>query len=589
MREGTPSVTARRVAAYRLGFERLEVPFGDPSADERLARDVADSQQFQPNERMARYLRGRTAFFDRVVVGAMERNVSQVAAIGAGYDGRSLRYGKRGVRWFEVDHPDTQADKRLRLGRLEIDTSQVTFVGIDLAAASVGAALIDTGWDPDGPSLMLCEGLAVYLDATVLEALLEDLRAVATAGTRLAMSSPPAATTPADLARRERFRTAIDAVGEPARNSLTSEQVGSMLVRARWRKVDLSERAQRAGFVVATPVWEPAVGDAPPTASRVGRFHERIYHRSGMEGLSGHLAATYAIAVTGLQQLDLGVFRVERRDGPDWIARVFPAARPIEAGRGDAEILLYLEEAGFPAERCPHPEPVTTYRGQAVLVTERAAGRTPEATPTTFRLLGDLVGRLHVLPSMPAAGARPGGGWHHLVLQGDPREELAAAHSLLDDAAARVPASQGTLYEALRSELSRGDACDDLPKALIHPDCVPANLVGSSRGDPLLVDWTGAGRGSRLWSLAFLLWAAGARNLECAEAVAAGYRRHVRVEPAELDRLASAVATRPLVFGCWAFSTGRAQLHDVAGRLPTIRARARVIAERACAALDTPD
>jgi hypothetical protein len=32
MLEGAPSLTARRVAAYRLQFERLAAPFGDAAA-----------------------------------------------------------------------------------------------------------------------------------------------------------------------------------------------------------------------------------------------------------------------------------------------------------------------------------------------------------------------------------------------------------------------------------------------------------------------------------------------------------------------------------------------------------------------------
>jgi len=68
-----PSSTARRVASYRLRFERVAAPYGDPSSDDRLARDVAGGEQFEPSPGMDRYLRARTAFFDRVVVGAIGR------------------------------------------------------------------------------------------------------------------------------------------------------------------------------------------------------------------------------------------------------------------------------------------------------------------------------------------------------------------------------------------------------------------------------------------------------------------------------------------------------------------------------------
>lgn len=110
----------QHVAAYRLAFERLPAPLGDPESDERLAPDLVAGFNFEPEERMAGYLRVRTSFFDRVVLKALERRTTQVAAIGAGYDGRALRCAEPGVRWFEVDHPVTQRDKRQRLQRLAI-------------------------------------------------------------------------------------------------------------------------------------------------------------------------------------------------------------------------------------------------------------------------------------------------------------------------------------------------------------------------------------------------------------------------------------------------------------------------------------
>ena len=173
MRDGVASVTAARVAAYRLAFERHPFPSGDPAADERLAADVAAGLgDFQPSERMGRYLAARTRFFDRVAVGAIERGVAQLVVIGAGYDGRSLRYARPGVGWFEVDHPDTQADKRARLRPLGIDAARVAFVGFDLRERGLARALVAAGVEPDAPAQLLCEGVAVYLEPAVLEMML---------------------------------------------------------------------------------------------------------------------------------------------------------------------------------------------------------------------------------------------------------------------------------------------------------------------------------------------------------------------------------------------------------------------------------
>ncbi len=254
MRSGSPSRTAQRVAAYRLGFDRLPAPDGDPSSDEALARDVAGQLEFRADGPMARYLRGRTAFFDRVVVNALERDVAQVATLGAGYDGRALRYAKPGVRWWEVDHPDTQADKRSRIRRLGLVDDDVTYVGCDLEAKGVAAALTESRFDPDAPALFLCEGVVVYLDPDGFATLLSELRTLATPGTRLAVSLSVDKTSHAVGARSRRLHAAVAALGEPAKNSITLADAMDTLARSRWRAVETSERSQRAGLVMLAPL-----------------------------------------------------------------------------------------------------------------------------------------------------------------------------------------------------------------------------------------------------------------------------------------------------------------------------------------------
>jgi Ser/Thr protein kinase RdoA (MazF antagonist) len=133
----------------------------------------------------------------------------------------------------------------------------------------------------------------------------------------------------------------------------------------------------------------------------------------------------------------------------------------------------------------------------------------------------------------------------------------------------------------LRDALERTDDCADLPHALIHPDFVPSNVIAGPSGETVVVDWAGAGRGPRLWSLGFLLWAAGHRAMPCVDAVMAGYGAHVRLEPAEWERLAKAIGARPLIFAAWGFCTGRERLPDVTDGITSIETRAAAIAKRA--------
>ena len=209
MEDGGPSITARRVAAHRLGFPRVATAYGDPAADEALAADVA-AGPVAPANRMHDYLAARTSFFDRLVVGALDRGVRQVVVGAAGYDGRAFRYAKPGVRWFEIDHPATQRDKLARLGRLGIAASHVRFVEADFTRDPVADRLRAAGLDPDAPGLFLLEGVAVYLEPAVLETVLDQFRQVAAPGSRLAISV--SLSRAADDGARARFQATVAAL-----------------------------------------------------------------------------------------------------------------------------------------------------------------------------------------------------------------------------------------------------------------------------------------------------------------------------------------------------------------------------------------
>jgi len=298
----------------------------------------------------------------------------------------------------------------------------------------------------------------------------------------------------------------------------------------------------------------------------------------GHDLLGAHLEERYGICVAGITALDAGVFRVERSDGPSWVARVFPAARPLDGVEGDAAILRVLEREGFPAERCAHADPVSAFAEEGVLVTEFVEPAAPLARGHPAAILGALLGRLH---ANPGTGLRAGGAWHHLSFVGGPREEIAAAAGLLEDARPRVGARELGLYDRLRDEVRVTDDGSDLPHAFVHPDFVPANAIPTPEQRLVVVDWTGAGRGPRLWSLGFLLWASGARSLRLVDVVVSRYRRHVSLEQTELARLAGAIRGRPVMLECWAFCAGRRKLAEAVARVSHATELADGIAARA--------
>jgi Ser/Thr protein kinase RdoA (MazF antagonist) len=303
-----------------------------------------------------------------------------------------------------------------------------------------------------------------------------------------------------------------------------------------------------------------------------------------MDRLSRHLAREYGFAATLLTELDAGVFRADQAVGPSWVIRVFPEGRPVAEVEADAAILQNLAAAGFPAERCAHPQPVSTLQGLRMLVTEFVAPAPALRPGQTFAILGGLLG---VLAARPATTLRVGGAWHPLT-DGDPAAELQAARNLLDEARPLVPVEHRMLYDVLRGELADLPDFSNLPTAFIHPDFVPRNALPTADERLVVIDWAGAGRGPRVWPLGFLLYAAGARSPKLVELVISRYRKRVELEPDEIDCLEDAICTRPIVLASWNFCTGRMLLPEAvenvqeAGRIAQrTAAQVRTILRRA--------
>lgn len=179
MRANRPSFTARWVAARRaqLAASRSSTPTGDVEGERALYEDISNPLLLAL-ARPAGFAQ-RTAFIDGEIAGAIGRGVEQVVILGAGYDGRAMRFGGGNTRWFEVDYPSTQDDKRRRLGALGLTPDAVAYVPIDLMDRNndLGAALEAAGHDAGAPSLFIGEGLLPYLTLEASAVMLRALRA----------------------------------------------------------------------------------------------------------------------------------------------------------------------------------------------------------------------------------------------------------------------------------------------------------------------------------------------------------------------------------------------------------------------------
>ncbi|HEY2795269.1 MAG TPA: SAM-dependent methyltransferase [Micromonosporaceae bacterium] len=240
------SRTGQAVALMRASMSRPYTQDGDPDAQVRMVAGMT------PIRTVRAGIAARTQFFDAQVLAALNRGVRQVVVCGAGYDDRALRFRTPGVRFFELDQPSTQADKRARLTAFGADTSGLTFVPADFRLDDVADVLTRAGHDANLPSVILTEGLLVYLTRADGAQLLGGLRRCAGPGSTLVASLglAPVGMSP---------QTAVAVANARRRNGVDEPWV-TILARE-----DYLEELRRCG-------WDPRVtrdaADLEPTAPR---------------------------------------------------------------------------------------------------------------------------------------------------------------------------------------------------------------------------------------------------------------------------------------------------------------------------------
>jgi methyltransferase (TIGR00027 family) len=175
---------------------------------------------------MADILERRTRWFDDVTLQCIEEGVCQIVIVAAGYDCRALRFRTPGIRFIELDHPATHADKRRILAELDADVSEVAYAAADFLVDDVGAALAAAGHHASVATLFLVEGVLIYLPEDIIVSLLLALRARATPTSRMAVSISRGGS--------PEFRARVAAVGERAQSTFSEDEAGSLLERCGW-------------------------------------------------------------------------------------------------------------------------------------------------------------------------------------------------------------------------------------------------------------------------------------------------------------------------------------------------------------------
>jgi methyltransferase (TIGR00027 family) len=196
------------------------------NGDDEIERRLVERFPSDRRSPMADLLESRTRWFDDITLQAIEEGIRQVVIVAAGYDCRALRFRTPGVRFIELDHPATHADKQRILEEMGAEIADVAFAAADFIVDDVSTALAAAGHDASAATIFLVEGLLIYLPEDVIVSLLTALRVRATPASRLAVSISRGGS-PA-------FQSGVAALGEHARSSFSQTEARVLLERCGW-------------------------------------------------------------------------------------------------------------------------------------------------------------------------------------------------------------------------------------------------------------------------------------------------------------------------------------------------------------------
>jgi methyltransferase (TIGR00027 family) len=180
MKKRQASVTAQGIAFVRM--VESGKPEGERICTDPLARHLISPAFYWLGKLFINYaerkgpgvqafLATRCRYVDDYLHECLAAGIEQLVILGAGLDSRTYRIkGLEGrVKVFEVDHPATQAVKLAKLKRILGELpAHVTFVPIDFDAETLDK-LFDFGYNRQGKTLFIWEGVVYYLTAEAVD------------------------------------------------------------------------------------------------------------------------------------------------------------------------------------------------------------------------------------------------------------------------------------------------------------------------------------------------------------------------------------------------------------------------------------
>ena len=214
-----PLIFEDRLALAMIGAKRAELVRADPGHyDVGLSRGL----------RVSAVVRARAA--DDAWREARAAGARQYVVLGAGLDTAAWRETEPGIRFIEVDQPESQALKGRLLAEAGLDAGAAVFAPADLEATSLAEILAGTGFDADAPTFFTLLGATMYLERPTIRSILGAIASLAGGAVVVFdYAVAPAWLSDRERAGREAVAARAAARGEPWKTAFGPEELAAML------------------------------------------------------------------------------------------------------------------------------------------------------------------------------------------------------------------------------------------------------------------------------------------------------------------------------------------------------------------------
>ena len=254
-----PLVFADREAGLFLDWPVALLSAPTPLSDWGLGRLIG------PLRALEGEVLARARYVEDALLAGLDGALRQMVILGAGFDTTAIRHSGADCRFFEVDHPATQAEKRRILARHRDVRTAAVYVPVDFASDTLVVELLRAGFDPALPTLVSWLGVSMYLPHDALIETLAQLRLILASGSAVILDSflQRSETSEDELALFDATRALTAARGEPMVGLLDSSRFAA---DAQSKDFAIAEKMPASDTITRWFAHQPRVIHPPKSA-----------------------------------------------------------------------------------------------------------------------------------------------------------------------------------------------------------------------------------------------------------------------------------------------------------------------------------